>query len=330
MNGPRVAIVTAVAALCALLAPGLVHADKLGVAIPYTIERIDPLTVDEPINYLIVRNLSVGLTRLGSGNSVDLDAAEAVNSADGGRQWVTVLKNDLRLTTGRLVTPADVGASFRFLQSLAESREQAGASPSLSSLRVISAIDLRQLKSGGQEIVFSLNEPAKDFLLGLAFLPLINSSAASAFDSEFGEGTNVSFIGPYILREHRPDRGFLLEKNPWFFRPGYPRADILEFEHYADAESALRALRVGAIDIIAVPTPEQIERAEEDSTLAVLPSPLANLASIFGPWRLVKKCWSHDGQTTDLLTTEKIIVRKSLHLDQSALIRFDLSGSFLP
>ena len=45
--------------------PGTARAgDKLGVAIPYPIARIDPLDRNEPLNAIILSNTSVGLTSL--------------------------------------------------------------------------------------------------------------------------------------------------------------------------------------------------------------------------------------------------------------------------
>lgn len=177
---------------------------------------------------------------------------------------------------------------------------------------------------------FALDQADPDFDVWVAPLGIINQKVARQFGRHFGKGTFFSGLGPYQIRENRPEQGVLLETTNNFYLPALPRTAVIDFQYFPDAQSALSALRVGAVDIIALPTHGQLQALKEDPTLVAIKSPLVNLSQITGPWKLPKNFWSEGGNDSDRLLTSQIIVRKSLSLDNEALARFDLRGTFLP
>jgi len=57
--------------------------------------------------------------------------------------------------------------------------------------------------------------------------------------------------GPYKFKEWLPGEHVILEKNPHYFKKGFPYLDTLEFRVMRDPHTASAALRVGAVDFIA-------------------------------------------------------------------------------
>jgi hypothetical protein len=144
-------------------------------------------------------------------------------------------------------------------------------------------------------------------------------------DQELGLGTLLPLLGPYTIRENRPDKGVLLEAVEEYFQPQIPQAKHIEFKIYSEAKAALSALRVGAVDIILGSTPELLEQAGSDPTLRILDSPLDDT----NEWHSKVRFWGgEEALTSNRFLTEKIIVRKTLKLDERFTSSFDLSGVF--
>lgn len=339
-----------------LMLPGTASAQldagKLGVGIPFTVSSVEPLGNNDPINELIIRSLTSGLLRR-TPDGWSLEAASSYNNAGDGLIQSFQIRDDLAFSSGKIVTAEAVKSSFEYFKNRAtemlDRRMTARASMAakLSEARAISlpltsvlkglanikSIDLIERPTyyfSGQRynaIRFTLSEADPNFSTTVATLPIIDAEIAAAFKEKFADGTLFSSLGPYQLRSNRPDEGALLERTPDYFRPGYPRSPLLEFKTFEDAAAALSALRVGAIDIIAIPTPKILEDAASDPTLEIMPSPIMKIGS---SWQLPGEFWSQAGAENDKLILDKIVLRKTLKIDPRFLQNFDLSGVFLP
>ncbi len=309
-------------------------ADKLGVAIPYTPGAIDPLKLNEPVNRIILSNVSYGLSRLAEDGQCELEAAQSMSAEQGNAKWSIELEPEVRFPSQKLVLAGDLQASLEFLKKLSKNHKQGSfLINKLGNISSISIYDKKNSYRSGEHqrlLIFDLIKPDPSFPLFLSVFPLVDTIVAKSFGPDFSIGTNVAFVGPFQVRENRSDRGVLLEKVQEFYRLGLPKAFLIDFHYFSEAGEALKALRVGAVDIIAMPTPSQLEDIKDDPTLASLPSPLLNLAKITGPWDLAKTHWSNVNSELDVLVTDRVIVRKALRVDKAFLARFDLSGTFLP
>lgn len=302
--------------------------DKLGVAVPYPLRRVDPLVLDEPVNRIVLQNLSSGLTAVGAGNKPELTLLLSLTEEKGGELWTATIRDNARFPSQKILTAEDVVSSYKFLFKLAARRPHETIDDALNSLFAAKIEVSPKDPESGLEIRLGSPEPKLALLLSLA--PVLEVSIAEAFGEDLGLGTNLSILGPYQIRENKPDQGILLERVPDFYLPGKPRAAFVEFRSFESDEEALRALRVGAVDIIALPTEAQIENIKDDPTLISLESPLVNLSALTGSWNLLRDYWSTETTEEHRLKSDRIIVRKSLSLDEALLSRFELSGTFLP
>ena len=321
--------------LMLLLCSQALAADKLGVAIPYALAKVDPLVLDEPLNRIVLANISVGLTRLGKDGDFELETADYLKSQEQGARWVAKIAAEARFPSQRLLTAERAKQAIEYLIALKP--EAPVENPLQSRLKNLASIEISRPASqtyrqeqASLQMTFTLKEKDSRFPLSLSLIPLVDIPVAQAFGAEFGFGTNSAYLGPYQIRENRAEKGVLLEKVPEYFHPGLPKTPFVDFHLFGDAQEALRTLRVGGVDIIAFPTPAQLEDIKDDPTLLALPSPLLNMEPLLGPWKLLKTHWSDRADDADVLTTDKVIVRKSLQLDESFQARFCLSGSFLP
>lgn len=306
--------------------------DRLAVAIPYGIERVDPLLTGEPVNRIILANLGAGLTRLQSPDFALELASNASVSADG-LIWSFSLREGLRASDAGDLDASAVERAFNFLRTGAQNAGTARVE--LQGLINIKEIVLQTSPSyfyaapAHEKIEFVLRHQDPNFGRSIAALPLVDTHIADAFAAEHGKGTMVAFFGPYLLKESRPGERILLEANPNYYRESFPRSRLLEFRVFKTAGEALSALRLGGVEIIAFSTRELEGAAADDPSLSILSSPLKEMAPA-GGWSPLRQGWSGSAAEDDRLITTRFIVRKSLKLDQRALEAFDLSESYLP
>ncbi len=328
------------------------EAGKLGVAIPYPVASIETLGNQDPVNQLIVSNLASGLLRK-TADGWGLEAASSYSGTGSGKVHTFEIRSDLAFSSGKIVTAESVKASFEYfmrraqdiLQRRMSSRArlgttvigtQGGTAPlqsvikGLSNIQEIVLIERPSYYFSGHRynaIRFVLSEADANFATTVATIPIIDAEISEAFKEKFADGTLFAALGPYQIRSNRPDEGALLERTPFYFRPGFPRSPLLEFKAFEEAPAALSALRVGAVDIIAIPTPKLLEDAAADPTLQIISSPLMRVSE---SWQLPSEFWSQSGDENDKLVLNKVIIRKTLKIDERFLQTFDLSGVFLP
>jgi len=329
---------------------------KIGLAIPYSVEQIDPLITEEPLNQILVRNLGRGLLARGVGELTP-EVADRVSVSSDGLVWILNIRSTAEYSDRTRVTPGSVREGFDLFVARAQglgdqkqararlSEEYApGASLSISkvdtglvqSLSNIASIAELVPQSGyysapkNWSMRITLKSPDANFARLLAVLPVVNPEASRSFGVLIGTGTLFSAVAPYQIRENVPGSSILLERSAYFYRPGLVGAQVIEFRVFEDAESALSALRVGAVDIIPLPTARQLAEIEKDPTLVAIDSPLLNDESVGDNWKLRKEHWSNLNDAEDRLSTKQIIVRKSLKLGSDTRRTFDLSETFLP
>ena len=319
--------------------------EELAVAVPHPISEVSPLEPDSPLSWLVLANVGSRLTAISSDGKIKLDLAEELSVLDEGKTWTFSIPPASVFPNGRPLSAEALKSSFEFYRKEAAALSQQKSERERSSLRSlminginnIAAIEIEKVVSKyfslavkAKKISIKLNKADYEFDKVLALMPIVESDLAELAADDFGKGTHLHMLGPYQVLENKPDSGILLRGNPNFLKRGFPRSRSLEIRHFENAKAALKALRVGAVDIIALSTPELLKAVEEDPTLSAIPSPFLNIARVAGEMKMRTYYWSNPGDNNHRLMRDKIIVRKSLEIDQAALARFDLSGTFLP
>ncbi|MCC6221659.1 MAG: hypothetical protein IT291_10510 [Deltaproteobacteria bacterium] len=307
---------------------------RLRVAIPYLVSKLDILNYDDPVNRLIIANLGAKLTRIDANGSIQLDIASSFAEQDENKTWEFAIRPNLRFADNRELTATDIKKTFEFLIERATAQQKSNSIArklqNIKSIRVSHVRESHYKQYSLDNIKFHLQNGDKDFLTFLSQIPIIDTRISKNFGELFGSGTLFTSLGPYQLRENRAGEIVVLERSDYYFRPGFPRAALVEFVVFEDDSSALSALRVGAVDIIPLATEKQLDEISTDPTLVAIDSPLENIRSaITTNWLLERKNWSKDEGKPGTFAITKSIVRKNLKLDDRALGAFDLSGTFL-
>ena len=302
---------------------------KLGLAVPYISGEVKPLVANEPVNSILLANISRSLVRSDRTGRLSPDLARSFQTSDDGRLWTFKLRNGLLFPNSRSATVKDVKNSLQLWQTQTQTASALDVS-NIADIEEVSVKSPLQLRRTDSALAIKLREPDWNFGRLVAKLPITDPELSRGFGSYFGKQTFFSAIGPYQIRELSAERGATLERSPAFFEQGLTGSAVITIKPYEDAAAALSALRSGGVDIIPLPTQSQLEQIADDPTLIALDSPLLQLEPTEESWKPTRNYWSNRDDQRDRLLTSKIIVRKSLKLDEKAGEYFDLSSSFLP
>ena len=75
---------------------------------------------------------------------------------------------------------------------------------------------------------------------------------------------NQVVSGPFRLADWRPDQQVVLERNPAYYRQGFPRLDRVVFRIVPEESNRLSQLLSGEVDFVAQVPTEAVQRVEED------------------------------------------------------------------
>lgn len=313
---------------------------QIGIAVPYALAELEPLAVNEPVARLVFASIAQGLLKR-SGADLLLDTAASYQNDDEQKRWEVVLPREVFFSDGAAFRAESVVTLYQFYQQRAKRLLAVAALPTgvprslLMQLENIEKISSQTRLVGEvrpieeEVVIFDLKASDASFRDVLT-LPLLDMRVVGLFDQQALQGTNVAALGPFNLAASNPGQGYTLRSVEHYFRSGFPQLKTVELRQLVDAEQALSALRVGSIDIILTPTAKMLEHVEKDPTLISLPSPLKNISYQRLAWQLRQPFWSEEKKADDVLLTDKIVVRKSLLLDDAALQRLDLSSVYVP
>lgn len=188
---------------------------------------------------------------------------------DGRRYWFR-LRDGVRFHDGRRLTARDVRFSLeRVLQApdcpgrgyyapIRGARALIdGSEPHLEGVRILSA----------REFVIELESPVSFFpvLLSCSYASILPEGTRKIGGSieEGAVGT-----GPFRVVSFEPGRRLELERNPYYWRPGLPRADRLIFSFGIEPSEILEGFRSGRFSMASELVPEIVESLRRDPKFA--------------------------------------------------------------
>lgn len=313
--------------------------NHLVVAVPYRIRQFNPLELANPVSRIVFSNLGRALTVYRYPKKVGLDLAQTYFSDPGGKYWNFIVRSGISFPSGRELNARSVRDSLLYLKKLAGRQTDDSVVPfwvreKLTNIQdikiVLAAIEdpvFRSVTASRQiQIILKKRDPNFDAFMSSVILP--DSQICDTLGYALGRGSNYALMGPYQLAGKQANDKIMLVAVRNYFEKGKPIIQRLELRYYPTAKAALRALRYGDLQVIAIPTLEQLEKSLSDPSLISKTSPLSNLYKE-GPWKLYQPFWSEPENPGDRLHLGKIIIRRVLQTDKRFDERFELSGTVL-
>ncbi|RKY05606.1 hypothetical protein DRP77_00465 [Candidatus Poribacteria bacterium] len=160
--------------------------------------------------------------------------AESIEPEDGYRRWSIKLRQGVKWSDGRPVTPDDVISSLRSSRTFAELIEEAG-------------------KDGRRGVKLTFKRPQPLFKWRMRHFPILPA-----------EGTPYKVTcGAYRLRRAFRPAGLLrLKANPDYYRENRPLIEYITLREFSRVSSALNAFEKGEVDFIPLKSLYQLRRAE--------------------------------------------------------------------
>src|SRR6267142_4600417 len=148
--------------------------------------------------------------------------------------YIFHLRRDVRFHDGRLLTSADVKATFEFI------RNSTNKSPKLGALRMVASIEAPDATT----VIFRLSQPYASFTGNLipSAIGIVPANAGADF-SRHPVGS-----GPFRFVQQSQDEEILVERDPEYFR-GAPHLTRVRFRVVPDAVVRALELRKGSADL---------------------------------------------------------------------------------
>nr|MBA2302477.1 ABC transporter substrate-binding protein [Acidobacteriota bacterium] len=204
-----------------------------------------------------------GLVGLDEGLNPVPELAERWSIEDGGRTYRFHLRPGVRWHDGAPFTSADVTFTFEHALLKYHSRTRA----TLEGL--VTAIETPD----DLTVVFRLARPYAPLLqrLDVVEASIIPKHLYAGQDVLTGEATRRPVgTGPFRFVSYAPADRVVLERNPDYFRKGFPRVDRLVFRILPNVSTAVSALEAGEVDYVGgVPGPD-VARLRTTAGIAVV------------------------------------------------------------
>ena len=175
-----------------------------------------------------------------------------------GKTWTFVLRQGVKFSDGKPVTPADVVFSIH-----------RAATDSAGPLSFLDFAIKSITTSGSRTVTFELSQPWAPFLSDISVF------ANSIMPKEFGGETEAAFFanpvgtGPFVLKSFQKGAGALLTRNKNYWQSGKPYLDEVNFSYIPDDNQRVEQLRGGEVDVIASVPPAQVASLKSTPSLVL-------------------------------------------------------------
>ncbi|MCP4661478.1 MAG: protein kinase [bacterium] len=248
----------------------LAEGGEIHVPTSARIENLDPKAGYFAEEHEVTAVVFETLTQVDEAARIVPHLAAAFELKQGGRSYGFQLRPNVRFHDGRRLTTRDVRYSFeRVLRTPkdepvytlllpirgAEALRE-GSAPELSGFRILSAT----------EFVVELDRP-------MSFFPALLSNPGVAIVPEGAQELvgrwrdGCAGTGPFRVVHFAPGQRLELEKNPHYWRPGYPKSDRLVFHFGISPERILAEFRSGRFSLAAELRPADVEALRREPEL---------------------------------------------------------------
>lgn len=237
------------------------YGGEIHAPIPLLLDSLEPACTNLVSHHEVVSVIFETLTRLDEQARIRPWLAESVEAQQGGRTYRFRLRRGLRFHDGRRVTSRDVRYSFERLL-LAPSNELHFLLLPIQGARALAEGETTTLQG------FRILSP-RDFLIELhrplSFFPALLTHPGTAivpeesrnFEGRWRDG--VCGTGPFRVVGFEPGRRLDLERNPSYWRPGWPKCERLVFHCQSSPNEVFESFQRGRLSLASELLPMHVE-----------------------------------------------------------------------
>jgi ABC-type transport system substrate-binding protein len=255
----------AIAAAAVRAAGGVLHIPVSG-----DVKDLEPVTTNTVEKAEVVPNVFETLMRPIEGARIVPWLASEVRVEDAGRRFRFLIRPDVRFHDGRRLTARDVRYSYERLLLNTEAESRWKLAPVRGARRLLegAGMDLEGFHIvSPTEFFLDLEEP-------VSFFPALISYVATSIVPEGTDEVTGTWreqcvgTGPFRVVRFEPGRLLELERNPSYWRGGYPKSDGIVFRFGVSPEEIRSEFRAGRFSLASALFPADIEEFRHDAALA--------------------------------------------------------------
>jgi peptide/nickel transport system substrate-binding protein len=229
------------------------------IASPYKTTTLDPIRSAAAGNIEPFGQLYARLLRRDDEGNLEPGLAESWEQAPDNLSYTFHLR-DAQFSNGTPITAEDVAFSL----NRGRTHEESAYPAPFASIESVEAVDEDSVR-------VNLKAPSAPLL---SYMEIFNAGIVSKEDVET-RGEETAFTedpvtsGPFKVAEWRPNDRLILERNPNYWREGYPKVDRAELIEVSDANTRVSMLQAGEIDAVRDVPWAQVEELEADPKIEV-------------------------------------------------------------
>ena len=240
------------------------------VPIPGAVNTLDPSQADSYEDAEAVGNVFETLTRNIEGGKIVPWLASEIDAEEGGTRFRFRLRRGVRFHDGRMLTARDVRYSFeRTLQNV-KSQSRWLLSPIRGASEILNgkSSELAGLKIvSPSELVLELEKPVSFFPAMLSYVGLsVLPEGTSRLGDHWSQG--CAGTGPFRVVRFEPGRLLETERNPGYWREGFPKAESLAFRFGVSPEEIKREFLAGRLSVASDLLPADADELRHDARFA--------------------------------------------------------------
>ncbi len=250
------AVLPAAAFTAVSVAPAFAQAQGVDIVVTYKddIATLDPAIGYDWQNWSMIKSLFSRLMDYKPGTpDLEPSLAESFTVSPDGKTYTFKLRNGVKFSNGRTLTPADVKYSIERAIDPKTQGPGAGFFGAIEGFDDFSAGKTKELTGietpDADTVVFKLSRPDATFLhvLALNFASVVPKEAVEAAAGDFGKKPVGS--GPFTLKDWVIGQKLVFERNPDYFIKGVPHINSFTVEIGQEPLVALMRLQKGEVDI---------------------------------------------------------------------------------
>ena len=233
--------------------------NEITVAVASSFTTMDPWNSTDTLSQAVAKSFYEGLFKFDREMKVVPSLAESFESSDDGMRHVVHLRRGVKFHDGEDFTADAVKANFDRITTPGNSLKRFFLFENIASTKVLDPYTVR----------FTLKRPNSAFINRLA-----HPSAAMICPKLLKEKeTQIAFhacgTGPYLMKNYNPSDVLRVERNPNYWRAGYPKLEAITWRPVAENSTRAAMVMTGEADY-AFPLPaEQVKLVEGKKHLRV-------------------------------------------------------------
>jgi peptide/nickel transport system substrate-binding protein/oligopeptide transport system substrate-binding protein len=251
----------------------------LNVGLVGIIESLEPAVVATGEEQLIASALYEGLV-LNDSDSGTIKPAIASDwrFSNDGKSLIINLKNGVKFCNGKIVNAKDVKASWE--KSLSTSKDYEKVSLFLSIVGSSEFLEGKTTDISGIIVVNDKTLKINFYQPNAAFIYMLNNPIFWVYDCE-DKTTPAPGTGPYVLKENKDNKEFILSRNDKY-RRGLPRVTAIKINLFRDVNRAFDEYKAGKLDYLDTVPIEKIKdiRNNEQYKKLFIEKPLLSIYAI--------------------------------------------------